>query len=138
MAKLERHKSGSCTNRKVIPQDISEAYGKQNEVKRWPASLSVREAQAEWRVWLDSIETRIEHLRQSQNGAPSRLPHCEVVALVGRWYKQRVQAHEEPPRRYLGGTRRLTICDRITLPVVRHRRVTCPQVHRANADIRLH
>jgi hypothetical protein len=102
MTKLERHKaSGAWASRKVIPQDISAAYkvayGKINETKRWPAALSAREAKAEWRAWLDDVETRIQRLRQAATCEPVRLTHREVIALAGRWYKNRVQAHEDNP-----------------------------------------
>ncbi|MGN6422944.1 MAG: hypothetical protein ACTHLA_06505 [Asticcacaulis sp.] len=98
MAKLERDKkTGSWASRKVIPEDVREAYGKKNEVKRWSAALSSREATAEWRAWLDAVEARIERLRRSKTGEPVTLSHREVVALAGQWYKERVKAHEDNP-----------------------------------------
>jgi len=98
MVNLKRNpKTGAWQSRKVIPEDVRKAYGKANEVKRWPSSLSQAEAKAEYRPWIESIESRIELLRQSRAAEPLRLSHRQVLMLAGRWYAEQVKLYEDNP-----------------------------------------
>lgn len=98
MVKLARNpKTGSWAARKVIPEDVRAAYGQANEVKRWPAALKQAEVKAEWRAWLDDIETKIERLRKMATAAPVRLSRREVAMYAGQWYREQVERFSDDP-----------------------------------------
>lgn len=99
MVGLKRTKTGRWAARKEIPQDIRTAYGKREEKKTWPASLSAGQAKAELAAWLIPIEERIALLRASAEQAPVSLSQRQSRALAGEWYKAQVARYEENPGR---------------------------------------
>lgn len=97
MASLKRTPSGLWTSRKVIPEDVREAYGKREEKPTWPASLTQREATLEFTAWLHETEARIENIRQRSSIPVTGLTTREISALVGAWYHRMVDRFEEAP-----------------------------------------
>jgi len=73
MVALTRTKSGRWASRKVMPSDVRTAYGKREEKKTWPASLSEEQAKAELGASLSPIEERISLLRAAKMAVPVTL-----------------------------------------------------------------
>lgn len=97
MASLKRTSSGLWTSRKVIPEDVRDAYGKREAKPTWPASLSQREATLAFTAWLHETEARIENIRQRSSIPVTELTTREISALVGAWYHRMVDRFEEAP-----------------------------------------
>lgn len=91
---LKRSKTGLWAARKVIPKDVRVAYGKREEKKTWPASLSPGQAKAELAEWLAPIEDRIALLRGASASTPLTLTRRQCRALAGEWYQQRTVEQE--------------------------------------------
>lgn len=84
MVSLVRHpKTGAWKSRKVIPDDVREAYGKANEVPTWSATLTPSQAKAAWSSWLAEVEAKIDRLRQISRAKPIGLTH-RAALLSGR------------------------------------------------------
>lgn len=99
MVALTRSKSGLWAARKAIPADVRSAYGKREEKKTWPASLSQGQAKAEFAAWLTAIEDRIAMLRAMADQTPVTLSKRQARALAGEWYKAKKAQYEENPGR---------------------------------------
>lgn len=99
MVALTRNKSGLWAARKAIPADVRTAYGKREEKKTWPASLSQGQAKAEFSAWLTAIEDRIAMLRAIADQAPATLSQRHARAVAGEWYKAKVAQYEDNPGR---------------------------------------
>lgn len=98
MVSLSKHpKSGNWTARKAIPADVRGAYGRWEEKKTWPSSLSKGQAKAELAAWLAPIEERIALLRAQADQTPILLSKRQARALAGEWYKAKVAQHEDNP-----------------------------------------
>lgn len=94
MVSLIRTKSGRWAARKVIPADVRDAYGKREEKKTWPASLSAGQAKDELAAWLGPIEGRIALLRAAVASQPVCFTKRQCHALAGEWYRAKVDADE--------------------------------------------
>jgi integrase len=98
MVALKRDpKTGSWKSRKVIPQDVREAYGRANETPTWSATLTTGEAKAAWSSWLRAVEDRIERLRKIADATPIGLSEKETAALAREWYVAKVAEFEDNP-----------------------------------------
>jgi len=95
MVALRRTGTGLWSARKAIPADVREAYGKREEKKTWPASLSKEQAKAELGAWLAPIEERISLLRSANASAPVSLTPRQCRAMAGEWYKAMSISEEE-------------------------------------------
>lgn len=95
MVALARTKSGRWASRKVIPSDVRDAYGKREEKKTWPPSLSEEQAKAELGAWLSPIEERISLLRAAKSAVPVTLTARQCRSIAGDWYKALSEAEEE-------------------------------------------
>lgn len=91
---LKRSKTGLWTARKVIPEGVRAAYGKREEKKTWPSSLSAGQAKAELGAWLAPIEDRISILRSAEMAVPVSLTKRQCRAIAGQWYRDRVENQE--------------------------------------------
>lgn len=94
MAALKRAKSGRWASRQAIPPDVRQAYGKWEEKKTWPATLTPEQAQGEWFAWQTAIKDRIRLLRAAQTSQPVSLTSRECHALAADWYRSKVEAEE--------------------------------------------
>jgi integrase len=90
-------KTGSWKSRKVIPEDVRDAYGRANETPTWPATLTTGEAKAAWSTWLRTVEERIERLRRIVTATPIALTEKETAALAREWYVAKVAEFEDDP-----------------------------------------
>jgi len=91
---LRRSKTGLWTARKVIPESVRARYGKREEKRTWPATLTDGQAKAELAAWLAGIEDRIALLRSAGSAVPLTLTGRQCRALAGEWYTERVEADE--------------------------------------------
>lgn len=94
MVALSRTQTGSWASRKVIPADVRDEYGKREEKKSWPATLTREQAKAEWAAWLASVENHIRLLRAAKSANPISLTQRECMVLAGEWYRAKVEAEE--------------------------------------------
>jgi integrase len=103
MTTLRRAPNGDWFGRRMIPEDVREAYrvafGVSQEARfRSPAGTREGQAKQEFRDWDAEIASRIERLRAEARGEglPS-LTHRQAHALAGQWYVWMVGQHEEEP-----------------------------------------
>jgi integrase len=99
MVGLKRTKTGLWAARKEVPQDVRSAYGKREEKRTWPATLTQGQAKAELAEWLIPIEERIDMLRAVATQSPVNLSKRQLRALAGEWYKAQVARFEDNPGR---------------------------------------
>ena len=85
---------GGYVARKLIPQDLREAYGKLygDGAPQWEAwfnsgDVDRLKAQALHREWLSEIEARIANIRAEGKGEGHTLTPQGARALAGEWYK---------------------------------------------------
>jgi integrase len=97
MAKLTRTPTGLWTARKVIPEDVRQAFGKREDKPTWPASLTQAQARAEFGAWLLQVEERIAALRSTSGGPSIDLSQRQSLALAGRWYDRLKNQYEDNP-----------------------------------------
>jgi integrase len=102
MVTLNRIAGGRWFARKVIPEDVREAYQRLYGVKReahlkLPADTPRHEAKTRLGEWGAEIETRIATLRAQRNGGGQPLTRLNAVALAGRWYNWYLKQYEENP-----------------------------------------
>jgi integrase len=103
MTSLRRAPNGDWFARRMIPEDVREAYrvafGVSQEA-RFRSTAGTREGQArqEFRDWDAEIASRIERMRAEARGEglPS-LTHRQAHALAGQWYVWWVGQYEEEP-----------------------------------------
>jgi integrase len=103
MTSLRRAPNGDWFARRMIPEDVREAYrvafGVSQEA-RFRSRAGTREGQAkqEFRDWDAEIASRIERLRADARGEGlPTLTHRQAHALAGQWYVWMVGQHEEEP-----------------------------------------
>jgi len=103
MTTLRRAPNGDWFSRRLIPEDVREAYkvafGVSQEARfRSPAGTREGQAKQEFRDWDAEIASRIERLRAETRGEglPS-LTHRQVHVLAGQWYVWTVDQYEEEP-----------------------------------------
>lgn len=89
-----RKKTGQWVTRKAIPAAVRAAYGKSEEIRWWPATLTEGQVKAECAAWLAPIEDRIAYLKSQQGAAPLSLTKRQCVALAGEWYQAKAAAEE--------------------------------------------
>jgi hypothetical protein len=101
MTSLRRAPNGDWFARRMIPDDVREAYrvafGVSQEA-RFRSRAGTREGQAkqEFRDWDAEIASRIERLRADARGEGlPTLTHRQAHALAGQWYVWMVGQHEE-------------------------------------------
>lgn len=102
MVALNKLKNGPYLSRKVIPEDVRDAYARLHGVRReaqfrQPSDTPLHEAKTRHAEWVADIETRIEALRAQKKGAGQPLTRLNAIALAGRWYNWFVKLHEEDP-----------------------------------------
>jgi integrase len=95
-------KTGSWVSRKVIPADVRTAYGKANEKKSWPRSVSAAEVKIEQREWASEVEARIERLRKVVSADPVTLTRRELSMYAGEFYRRFIHEFGEDPRDPVG------------------------------------
>lgn len=103
MAGLKRTSTGAYAARKVIPEDIRQAYAAKygnawEEKFRLDAGVSEHEARARFGEWLADVETRIGGLRAAKKNGAQPLTRQNAYALAGRWYAWFVKKHEHDQR----------------------------------------
>jgi integrase len=103
MTSLRRAPNGDWFARRMIPEDVREAYrvafGVSQEARfRSPAGTREGQAKQEFRDWDAEIASRIERMRAEARGEglPS-LTHRQAHALAGQWYVWWVDQYEEEP-----------------------------------------
>jgi integrase len=103
MTSLRRAPNGDWFARRMIPEDVREAYrvafGVSQEARfRSPAGTREGQAKQEFRDWDAEIASRIERMRAEARGEglPS-LTHRQAHALAGQWYVWWVGQYEEEP-----------------------------------------
>ena len=103
MTSLRRAPNGDWFARRMIPEDVREAYraafGVSQEARfRSPAGTREGQAKQEFRDWDAEIASRIERMRAEARGEglPS-LTHRQAHALAGQWYIWWVGQYEEEP-----------------------------------------
>jgi len=91
---LTAARRGGYVARKLIPQDVREAYGKLygDGAPRWEAWFNSGDvdrlrARAKHRDWLNEIEARIANIRAERKGEGRTLTPQDARALAGEWYK---------------------------------------------------
>ncbi|MCK1729686.1 hypothetical protein [Bradyrhizobium sp. 142] len=102
MIALNRLPDNRWFARKVIPEDVREAYQRLYGHKReahlkLPADTPRHEAKARLGEWAADVETRIATLRAQRNGEGQPLTKLNAIALAGRWYTWFVKHHEGEP-----------------------------------------
>lgn len=102
MTSIRRAPNGDWFARKVIPEDVREAYSKafgagREERFRRPADTTETKAKAEFRDWDATICSRIDALRAATTGTAIGLTHRQIYALTADWYGWFVAQHEEEP-----------------------------------------
>ncbi|MDR3470537.1 MAG: hypothetical protein P4M09_02410, partial [Devosia sp.] len=104
MASLRRAPNGEWYSRRLIPDDVREAYSKAHgtgrEVRfRAPGDLPDERAKAEFRDWDATVSTRIDIIRSTARGEGVALTFRQLHGLAGEWYGWFVTPHEEEPGR---------------------------------------
>jgi hypothetical protein len=103
MTTLRRAPNGDWFARRMIPEDVREAYRAAFRVSqearfRSPAGTREGQAKQEFRDWDAEVASRIERLRAEARGEglPS-LTHRQAHALAGEWWIWFVGQYEEEP-----------------------------------------
>ncbi|MHC2499486.1 hypothetical protein ACVI8K_006402 [Bradyrhizobium barranii subsp. barranii] len=102
MVALNRIADGRWFARKVIPEDVREAYQRLYGVRReahlkLPADTPRHESKVRLGEWEAEVETRIATLRAQRNGEGQPLTRVNAIALAGRWYSWFVAQYENDP-----------------------------------------
>ena len=103
MTSLRRAPNGDWFARRMIPEDVREAYrvafGVSQEARcRSPAGTREGQAKQEFRDWDAEIASRIERLRAEARGEGlPALTHRQAHALAGEWWIWFVGQYEEEP-----------------------------------------
>ena len=103
MTSLRRAPNGDWFARRMIPEDVREAYRAAFAVSqearfRSPAGTREGQAKQEFRDWDAEIASRIERMRAEARGEGLlSLTHRQAHALAGQWYIWFVGQHEEQP-----------------------------------------
>jgi hypothetical protein len=103
MTTLRRAPNGDWFARRMIPEDVREAYRAAFRVSqearfRSPAGTREGQAKQEFREWDAEVASRIERLRAEARGEglPS-LTHRQAHALAGEWWIWFLGQYEEEP-----------------------------------------
>jgi integrase len=103
MTTLRRAPNGDWLSRKMIPEDVRDAYkatfGVSQEARfRAPGSTRLDTAKQQFRDWDAEVTSRIDRLRAQAKGEglPS-LTQRQAHALAGRWYAWFTKQHEDNP-----------------------------------------
>jgi len=85
MSKLSPAPRGGYTSRKWLPVDVREAFGQQ---EAWFNSgpVSLLQAKALHREWLNDVEAKIANIRAERKGEGRTLTPKEARGLAGEWY----------------------------------------------------
>jgi hypothetical protein len=94
-----RTPSGGWKERKRIPDDVREEYGRlhgagREATKTWSSVTKEATVKREASEWLAEVESRIASIRTSRNGTGITLSRQAAAALAGQWYEWFVAKHE--------------------------------------------
>lgn len=95
MVSLQRSKSGSWSSRKVIPEDVREAYGRTEDKKTWSAALSTDEVRPLFAEWLRGVEANILELRSAAKMLPTPKPALLTAAPQSLSRSQQIKLRAE-------------------------------------------
>jgi integrase len=92
---------GGWIARKRIPEDVQDSYQKLYRV-RWEerfhcGPMTVAQARARHREWLNKIEARINNIRAEDKGEGITITPKDARALSGEWYHWFIERHLERP-----------------------------------------